>query len=256
MCRVSYFFSTATWEPWAEHVTGQLHSTGEWVCVCECVCVCVRVCACVCVCECTCVSVCVRVCVYVCVRVCVRVWVCTCVCVRVCVRVCACVCKELPHRGSLAEPWTPTTVSSCCGHCMMVSLEPLVCYCFPLQIGWLLVEWDSPWTSYSVSYSLSHSQQWPVGTILQQHSLSHTHSILLLHCLDCSGTNGHSSPHSQTTNRAAVSASWDKKVITSSLNNQPSQDNVCIQWTLTIIPDTSSGAVIFVVINELFTFQM
>ena len=137
----------------------------------------------------------------------------------------------------------------------MVSLEPLVCYCFPLQIGWLLVEWDSPWTSYSVSYSLSHSQQWPVGTILQQHSLSHTHSILLLHCLDCSGTNGHSSPHSQTTNRAAVSASWDKKVITSSLNNQPSQDNVCIQWTLTIIPDTSSGAVKFVLINELFTFQ-
>ena len=131
-----------------------------------------------------------------------------------------------------------------------------VCYCFPLQIGWLLVEWDSPWTSYSVSYSLSHSQQWPVGTILQQHSLSHTHSILLLHCLDCSGTNGHSSPHSQTTNRAAVSASWDKKVITSSLNNQPSQDNVCIQWTLTIIPDTSSGAVKFVLINELFTFQM
>ena len=191
---------------------------GEWVCVCECVCVCVRVCACVCVthvsvyvCVCVCTCVCVRVC-----AVCVwRVWVCTCVCVRVCVRVCACVCKELPHRGSLAEPWTPTMVSSCCGHCMMVSLEPLVCYCFPLQIGWLLVEWDSPWTSYSVSYSLSHSQQWPVGTILQQHSLSHTHSILLLHCLDCSGTNGHSSPHSQTTNRAAVSASWDKKVITS-----------------------------------------
>ena len=173
-----------------------------------------------------------------------------------CECVCACVCKELPHRGSLAEPWTPTTVSICCGHCMMVSLEPLVCYCFPLQIGWLLVEWDSPWTSYSVSYSLSHSQQWPFGTILQQHSLSHTHSILLLHCLDCSGTNGHSSPHSQTTNRAAVSASWDKKVITSSLNNQPSQDNVCIQWTLTIIPDTSSGAVKFVLINELFTFQM
>ena len=121
----------------------------------------VHVCV-VCVCECEWVCVCsVRVCVY----------VCTCVCV------CVCVCKELPHRGSLAEPWTPTTVSICCGHCMMVSLEPLVCYCFPLQIGWLLVEWDSPWTSYSVSYSLSHSQQWPVGTILQQHSLSHTHSL-------------------------------------------------------------------------------
>ena len=120
------------------------------MCVCVCVCVCVRVCVCVCVCVC--------------------VWV----CVYVCVCVCVCVCKELPHRESLAEPWTPTTVSICCGHCMMVSLEPLVCYCFPLQIGWLLVEWDSPWTSYSVSYSLSHSQQWPVGTILQQHSLSHT----------------------------------------------------------------------------------
>ena len=209
MCRVSRFFSTATWEPWTEHVAGQLHSTGEWVCVCVSVCVCVWVCvsecvwvyvcvcACTCVCECVCVCtcVCVRVCVYVCVCVCVSVrvcvyvcvsvcvCVCTCVCVRVCV--CACVCVELPHRGSLAEPWTPTMVSSCCGHCMMVSLEPLVCYCFPLQIGWLLVEWDSPWTSYSVSYSLSHSQQWPVGTILQQHSLSHTHSILLLHCLDC-----------------------------------------------------------------------
>ena len=65
----------------------------------------------------------------------------------------------------------------------MVSLEPLVCYCFPLQIGWLLVEWDSPWTSYSVSYSLSHSQQWPVGTIRQQHSLSHTPSSSTHSCM-------------------------------------------------------------------------
>ena len=158
-----------------------------WGCVCVYVCVCTCVCVrvCVCVCECTCVR--------------VRVCECVCVCVYVCVCTCVCVCVYVYGAALTEGHWQShghlQVVSSCCGHCMMVSIEPLVCYCFPLQIGWLLVEWDSPLepVTLSPSHSLTHSNDLlglfyssTASLTLSVHPSSSTAST-------SSGTSGHSS---------------------------------------------------------------